>query len=121
MVVRAENRRRGVGRQLLDSLQDAAASLGRPRTWVATGDEAAGFYQRCGWAAVEHLRLESTGIATTILMRPARAWSAACCLVPPTSAAGGCRRKIEPPARARCSRSPAEAASWSSAAGSSHN
>jgi GNAT superfamily N-acetyltransferase len=73
MVVRAENRRRGVGRQLLDSLQDAAASLGHPRTWVATGDEAAGFYQRCGWAAVEHLRLESTGIATTILMRPARA------------------------------------------------
>jgi GNAT superfamily N-acetyltransferase len=70
MVVRAENRKRGVGRQLLESLQDAAASLGHPRTWVATGDEAVGFYQRCGWAAAGHLRLESTGIPTTILTRP---------------------------------------------------
>jgi N-acetylglutamate synthase-like GNAT family acetyltransferase len=76
MVVRAENRRRGVGHQLLESLQNAAASLGHPHTWVATGDEAVGFYQRCGWAAVEHLRLESTGIPTTILMRPAKAIAA---------------------------------------------
>jgi GNAT superfamily N-acetyltransferase len=73
MVVRAENRNRGVGRQLLQSLQDVAASLGRPRTWVATGEEAVGFYQRSGWAAVEHLRLESTGIPTTILKRPVKA------------------------------------------------
>lgn len=76
IVVRAENRRQGVGRQLLESLQDAAASLRHPRAWVATGDEAVGFYQRCGWAAVEHLRLESTGIPTTILMRPAKAIAA---------------------------------------------
>ena len=76
MVVRAENRGRGVGRQLLESLQDAAASFGHPRTWVATGDEAVGFYQRCGWAAIEHLRLESTGIPTTILMKPAKATAA---------------------------------------------
>jgi GNAT superfamily N-acetyltransferase len=73
MVVRPENRRQGVGRQLLEGLQDVAASLGHPRTWVATGDEAVGFYQRCGWVAVEHLRLESTGIPTTILTRPAQA------------------------------------------------
>jgi len=73
MVVRAENRKQGVGCQLLKSMQDVAASLGHPRTWVATGDEAVGFYQRCGWAAVEHLRLESTGIPTTILMRPVKA------------------------------------------------
>jgi GNAT superfamily N-acetyltransferase len=70
MVVRSGGRKRGVGRQLLDSLQHVAASLGHPRTWVATGDEAVGFYQRCGWEAVEQLRLESTGIPTTILMRP---------------------------------------------------
>jgi len=44
MVVRAEHRERGVGRQLLERLQEAAASLGHPRTWVATGDEAVGFY-----------------------------------------------------------------------------
>lgn len=72
MVVRAENRKQGVGRQLLENLQDAAASLGHPQTWVATGDEAVGFYQRCGWTAVKHLRLESTGIPTTILVRPAK-------------------------------------------------
>jgi GNAT superfamily N-acetyltransferase len=70
MVVAAECRKLGVGRQLLENLQDVAASLGHPRTWVATGHEAVGFYQRCGWAAVEHLRLESTGIPTTILAKP---------------------------------------------------
>jgi GNAT superfamily N-acetyltransferase len=70
MVVAAESRKRGVGRQLLENLQDLAASLGHPRTWVATGHEAVGFYQRCGWAAVEHLRLESRGIPTTILAKP---------------------------------------------------
>ena len=71
-VVAAESRKLGVGRQLLENLQDLAASLGHPRTWVATGHEAVGFYRRCGWAAVEHLRLESTGIPTTILTRPTR-------------------------------------------------
>jgi|SRR5215475_874796 len=70
MVVRAEIRKLGIGRLLLENLQDVAASIGHAQTWVATGDEAAGFYQRCGWADVEHLRLESTGIPTTILMRP---------------------------------------------------
>jgi GNAT superfamily N-acetyltransferase len=70
MVVRAESRKLGVGRQLLESVQEVAASLGYPRTWVATGDYAVGFYQRCGWAAVERLTLDSNGIPTTILMRP---------------------------------------------------
>jgi hypothetical protein len=54
-------------------LQHLAASLGHPRTWAATGDEAVGFYQRCGWVAVEYLQLESTGIQTTILMKPTNA------------------------------------------------
>jgi len=76
MVVRAEDRKQGTGRQLLESLQDVAASLGHTRTWVATGDYAVGFYQRCGWAAVEQLRLESTGIPTTILMKPVKAIAA---------------------------------------------
>jgi len=70
MVVAAESRKLGTGRQLLENLQDLAASLGHARTWVATGDEAVGFYQRCGWAPVGHLRLESTGIPTTILTKP---------------------------------------------------
>ncbi len=70
MVVRSQSRNLGVGRELLDNLQHVAASLGHPRTWVATGDDAVGFYQRCGWTAVERLRLQSTGIPTTILVRP---------------------------------------------------
>lgn len=70
MVVAAESRKLGIGRQLLENLQDLAASLGHPRTWVATGDEAVGFYLGCGWAAVECLRLESTGIPTAILTKP---------------------------------------------------
>jgi GNAT superfamily N-acetyltransferase len=41
IVVRAEDRNRGVGRWLPENLQDVAASLGHPRTWLATGDEAA--------------------------------------------------------------------------------
>lgn len=73
MVVRAESRKLGIGRQLLENLQHLAASLGHPRIWVATGDRAVGFYRRCGWVAVEHLTLESTGIPTTILMRPIKA------------------------------------------------
>lgn len=70
MVVREDSRNLGIGRQLLERLQDAAASLGYPRTWVATGDEAVGFYQRCGWLAVEYLRLQATGVPTTILTKP---------------------------------------------------
>ncbi len=76
MVVRAESRKLGVGRQLLENLQQVAASLGHRQTWVATGAEAVGFYQRCGWAPVEQLRLESTGILTTILTRRTTAMGA---------------------------------------------
>jgi GNAT superfamily N-acetyltransferase len=72
MVVAEESGKLGVGRQLLQNLQDVAACLDHPRTWVATGHEAVGFYQRCGWAAVEHLRLNSTGIPTIILAKPAK-------------------------------------------------
>jgi hypothetical protein len=53
----------------LGSLQHIASSLGHAQTWVATGQEAVGFYQRCGWSAVEHLCLESTGVYTTILTK----------------------------------------------------
>ncbi len=69
MVVAREARELGVGRLLLAGLQDVAAELGHSHTWVATGKEAVGFYQRCGWEPVQHLRLESTGISTTILCK----------------------------------------------------
>lgn len=73
MVVDADRRMTGIGRRLLEGLQQAAASLGHPQTWVATGKEAVDFYQRCGWSPVEHLVLASTGIPTTILVKPTAA------------------------------------------------
>jgi GNAT superfamily N-acetyltransferase len=69
MVVAEEARLPGVGRLLLNGLQNAAAGLGHSETWVATGEEAVTFYQRCGWSPVEHVRLASTRIETTILTK----------------------------------------------------
>jgi GNAT superfamily N-acetyltransferase len=69
MVVAKEARMMGIGRRLLAGLQDAAGTLGHRQSWVATGQEAVGFYQNCGWEPVEQLRLESTGIPTTILVK----------------------------------------------------
>jgi GNAT superfamily N-acetyltransferase len=73
MVVAKEARMLGVGRLLLLAVQEAAAGLGHPQTWVATGEEAVRFYQRCGWEPIEHLRLQSTSLATTILAIATRA------------------------------------------------
>lgn len=73
MVVAKEARMLGVGRLLLLGLQEAAARLGHAQTWVATGEEAVGFYRRCGWQPVEHLRLASTGIPTAILVKATHA------------------------------------------------
>jgi len=70
MVVAKDARNLGVGRLLLLGLQEAAAALGHSHTWVATGNDAVGFYKRCGWEPIERLRLESTGIPTTILCKP---------------------------------------------------
>lgn len=68
-VVRKNNRRSGVGRQLLTAAEGLAANRGHGQLWVATGDEAVDFYRRCGWRDVEMLHLASTGIRTTILTK----------------------------------------------------
>lgn len=72
VVVAQDERMLGVGRSLLQGLQETAAKLGRSQTWVATGVEAVGFYRHCGWEPVEQLRLASTAIATTILRKATR-------------------------------------------------
>lgn len=69
MIVRADCRRRGIGRQLLDVLGRTAGGRGCRTLWVATGDPAVGFYRNCGWEPVQRLRLLSTGIETTILTK----------------------------------------------------
>jgi GNAT superfamily N-acetyltransferase len=68
MIVRADRRGTGVGRALLARLQSFAAERGDARLWVATGDPAVAFYQRCGWRIEERLRQES-GSETTVLSR----------------------------------------------------
>jgi GNAT superfamily N-acetyltransferase len=69
MVVRADSRRRGIGRALVSRLERTSVEFGSRRVWVATGDHAVGFYRRCSWEPVQWLRLTSTGIDTTILTR----------------------------------------------------
>jgi GNAT superfamily N-acetyltransferase len=49
MVVRADERRCGVGRLMVLALEDLAREYGHDRMWVvAEGDDAA-FYRGCGW------------------------------------------------------------------------
>lgn len=70
LLVPMDARGLGVGRLLLTGLPEAAAGLGHPPTWVATGIEAVWFYRRCGWESAEYLRLTPTGTSTTIWSRP---------------------------------------------------
>jgi GNAT superfamily N-acetyltransferase len=46
-------RGRGAGRAILGHTLRWAASQGYDQVWVATGPEAVGFYQRCGWELTE--------------------------------------------------------------------
>jgi GNAT superfamily N-acetyltransferase len=69
MIVRRENRLQHVGRLLLSKMEERAAAQGFRQVWVATGDEAVGFYRQCGWRDTERLRPVSTGVPTTILTK----------------------------------------------------
>ena len=70
LVVRADARRQGVGRRLLDRLSSFAQAKGYPEVWVATGRPAVGFYQRCGFRPVEQ------GAETTVLVKSLSAGTA---------------------------------------------
>ena len=50
MVVRPGERNCGIGRLMMNALEDLAREHGHDRLWVATGDGQADFYRRCGWA-----------------------------------------------------------------------
>jgi GNAT superfamily N-acetyltransferase len=68
MIVRADRRGEGIGQALLARLDSFLAERGDTRAWVATGDRAVGFYQRCGWRVEERLRQDS-GSQTVVLSR----------------------------------------------------
>jgi GNAT superfamily N-acetyltransferase len=49
MVVRAGERRCGVGRLMVTAAEDLAREHGHDRIWVAADGEDAAFYRECGW------------------------------------------------------------------------
>lgn len=69
LVVRQQDRHRGIGRLLVTALEQLAAGRCHQRVWVATGGEAVEFYRRCGWTDTQHLRLKATGLPTPVLTR----------------------------------------------------
>jgi len=74
MIVAPELRGRGLGRQLLGHLCGWAGERGHDPIWVATGDYAAGFYQRCGWQLAETFdRASGERVIVLSYRSPARA------------------------------------------------
>jgi GNAT superfamily N-acetyltransferase len=53
MIVAVHYRGRGIGRQLLGTLESWADQRRYSRIWVATSDHAVDFYQKCGWELAE--------------------------------------------------------------------
>jgi GNAT superfamily N-acetyltransferase len=49
MVVRPGERMCGVGRLMMNAVEDLAREHGHDRLWVATGEGDADFYRHCGW------------------------------------------------------------------------
>lgn len=70
MIVRRDRRGQGVGRILLQRLEEWAADRGIAEAWVGT-DLAAGFYRRCGWTLLETFT-RSTGEEISVLHKRLR-------------------------------------------------
>jgi GNAT superfamily N-acetyltransferase len=71
MIVRGDQRGRGIGRLLLGQLEEWAGQQAYQQLWVATGGSAVGFYQRCGWRI--HETVERDFEAATVLTKKPRA------------------------------------------------
>jgi GNAT superfamily N-acetyltransferase len=69
LVVAPSCRQQGVGRRLVTALEDLARDRGFPTVWVATGDDAAEFYRRCGWSDDEELILTNGGWLNYVLSK----------------------------------------------------
>jgi len=69
MIVRERSRGQRIGRLLLASMEARAAGQGYRQLWVATGEQAVGFYQRCGWRIAGTLRPVAIDRPTMILTR----------------------------------------------------
>jgi GNAT superfamily N-acetyltransferase len=53
VIVDPRQRRMGVGRRLLAAIEHWAYDHGIGQLYVVTGDDATGFYRKCGWEVVE--------------------------------------------------------------------
>jgi GNAT superfamily N-acetyltransferase len=69
MIVRPDRRGQGIGRRLLARLEAWAGGHGYRQVWVATGDQAIGFYRRCGWALHETVERPSGETALVLTKR----------------------------------------------------
>jgi GNAT superfamily N-acetyltransferase len=49
LVVRPGERLCGIGRMMMDAVEDVAREHGHGRLWVDAGDDYADFYRHCGW------------------------------------------------------------------------
>lgn len=52
---------------MLAGLLEHARGCGYDRVWVATGDEAKPFYERCGWRFIERLIRADENTPTNVL------------------------------------------------------
>lgn len=70
MIVRSDRRGEGIGRTLMQHLEQRAADRRIAEAWVGT-DQAAGFYERCGWTLQETF-VTRTGYDMTVLYKQLR-------------------------------------------------
>ncbi len=68
LVVSRDQRRRGVGRALVQALEALVRDRGHDHVWVVTGGDAADFYRACGWRDAERLVTAREGLASTVLV-----------------------------------------------------
>jgi GNAT superfamily N-acetyltransferase len=69
LIVRSDRRSEGVGGRLVAALESLTRDFGFADIWVATGNDAVGFYQRCGWTVKEQLVLTNGGWPNYVLTR----------------------------------------------------
>jgi GNAT superfamily N-acetyltransferase len=67
MAVRPGERMCGVGRLMMDAVEDLAREHGHDRLWVAAGHQCVDFYRRCGWGDV--LEAEESGDGLRVLSK----------------------------------------------------
>ena len=69
LIVRSDCRHQGIGRRLVDALEELARERAFSTVWVATGGGAVDFYRHCGWSDEEELTLSKGGWLNHVLSK----------------------------------------------------